>query len=183
MIHPAIIEAVKRNDKGAFKELYKACIPYVCAVTKRYVSNESDIADIIQEIFARVFLSLPTYQSQKGSFKPWLRRLIINECFQKYRKEKKHKLHIALDNAPEIEDKEIGLHELSKEEIESLLQKMPEGYRQVFLLNVIDEYNHKEIGALLEITPEASRSQLSRAKKWLRNNGITKQTKTIANGF
>lgn len=152
-------------------------------ITRRYITNESEIPDVIQEIFARVFLSIQTFDASKGSFKSWIRRLTINQCFQHYRQGKSPRLHVALDSAPEIEDSDDGLEQLSKEDIEKLLQQMPEGYRQIFLLVIIDEYSHKEVGALLDISPETSRSQLSRAKKWLRNKNLTNTSKTLANGL
>lgn len=182
MVSSSIIEAVKKKEEDAFKALYEQCIPYVFTVTKRHVSNDSNIQDIIQEIFARVFLSISSFDPDKGDFKFWLRRLAINQCYQYYRKERSTTLHVALDNANEVADEEIGLTDLSKEEIEGLLQKMPDGYRQVFLLIVIDEYTHNEVGDLLGISPVASRSQLSRAKKWLKRN-IPGTLKSIANGL
>ena len=174
---------MQNKERDAFKDLYEKCIGYVYTITKRYITNESEIPDVIQEIFARVFLSIQTFDPSKGEFKPWLRKLVINQCFQHYRQGRSPRLHIALDNAPEIEESDLGLNELTKEEIEKLLHEMPEGYRQVFILIIIDEYNHKEVGKLLGITTEASRSQLSRAKKWLRKKNLTNTTKTIANGL
>ena len=94
------------------------------------------------------------------------------------------RLHVALENSEEIGEEEAhNLDHLSREEIENILIEMPLGYRQVFMLFIIDEYSHKEIGLLLNISPEASRSQLSRAKKWLRKKTLTKTDKTLANGL
>lgn len=181
MITHSTIEAVKNKDNRAFKVLYQKCIPYVYTLTQRHISKDCDLQDVIQEIFARVFLSIKTFDPDKGEFKFWLRRLTINQCYQYYRKARFMTLHIEIDNAHEISDETLTLNDLSKEDIEKLLVKMPDGYRRVFLLAVIDEFSHKEIGELLSISPEASRSQLSRAKTWLRNN--TFQTiKKIANG-
>lgn len=164
--------------------MYEGCIAYVYTITKRYITNESDIPDVVQEIFARVFLSIKTFDESKGDFKSWLRRLVINQCFQHYRQGKSPRLHVALDATEEVgEEDNHYLDELSKEDIERLLGDMPDGYRQVFMLYIVDEYSHKEIGKLLAISPEASRSQLSRAKKWLRKKNLTNRTKTIANGL
>jgi RNA polymerase sigma factor (sigma-70 family) len=182
VINTSIIKAVERRDEKACQALYEQSIAYVYTVTSRYISNETDIPDIIQESYARLFLNIASFDPTRGAFKSWLRRIVINQCFQHYRQGKSPRLHVALDNAPPIADKELGLHELSKEEIESLLSKMPDGYQEVFMLVIIDEFKHSEVAQLLGISVEASRSQLSRAKKWIRKH-LTNTTKTIVNGF
>ena len=176
---------VKKRDNGAFKTMYQNCIGYVYSIVRRYVGNESDHPDIIQEIFARAFLSLHTFDQSKGEFKFWLRRLVINQCLQHYRQKKSPAIIVPLEVVKETEsDDDFPLHELSREEIEGYLGMMPEAYRQVFMLHVIDEYSHKEVGELLDISTENSRTQLSRAKSWLRKklfeNG---NQKLLANGF
>ena len=72
---------------------------------------------------------------------------------------------------------------LSKKDIERYLDKMPVGYRQIFMLVVIDEYPHTEVAKILGISPETSRSQLSRAKAWLRKNVLNNTQKSFVNGF
>ncbi|MCB0521432.1 MAG: RNA polymerase sigma factor [Lewinellaceae bacterium] len=185
MVDSSIIELVKKREKGAFKTMYQSCIGYVYSVVRRYVGNESDHPDVIQEIFARAFLSIHTFDQSKGEFKFWLRRLVINQCLQHYRKKKSSALIVPLDVVKETEsDDALPLHELSREEIEGYLEMMPEAYRQIFMLHVIDEYSHKEVSDLLDISIENSRTQVSRAKSWLRkklfDNG---SQKLLANGF
>jgi len=135
MVSESIIKAVKRKEEVAFAELYEVCIPYVYTVTKRHVNNDSNIPDIIQEIFARIFLSISSFDPSKGAFKPWLRRVVINQCYQNYHKGKPSMLHVPLDKASEIPHDTIDLNGLSKQEIEALLQQMPEGYRRVFFIS------------------------------------------------
>jgi len=73
---------------------------------------------------------------------------------------------------------------LSKEEIMAYLQKMPDGYRQIFMLVVMDGYSHKEVAELLTISAETSRSQLSRAKKWLKARiSPSNKQRLLANGL
>lgn len=169
MVDPSTLTSVRQGDRSAFKVLYQACIGYVYSIAKRYVSNESDYPDVIQEIFARVFLSITSFDPAKGDFKAWLRRLAINQCLQHYRQGKSPRVHVSLEVISQISnDKEEQFSHLTKEEIMNYLQKMPEGYRQIFMLVIMDEYSHKEVAELLNITAETSRSQLSRAKKWLK---------------
>lgn len=185
MVDSAIIELVKKREKGAFKAMYQSCIGYVYSIVRRYVSNESDHPDVIQEIFARAFLSIHTFDQSVGEFKSWLRRLVINQCLQHYRQKKSPSLVVPLEVAKENgSDDHFPLHELSREEIETYLDRMPETYRQVFMLHVIDEYSHKEVSEFLGISIENSRAQLSRAKSWLRKKLFENGSqKLLANGF
>lgn len=184
MIDSSLIASVKKRKKEAFKLLYQSCIGYVYAIVKRYVTNESDHPDVIQEIFARVFLSIQTFDESKGDFKFWLRRLVINQCMQHYRQGKSPTRVVPINAVQEMEE---GLDErmtkLTKAEIEQFLGAMPEGYRQVFMLVVIDEYSHKEVGELLGLSAESSRSQFSRAKSWIKKNLSNNKLKTLANGL
>jgi len=166
-----LISQVKKRDHAAFKELYQEYIGYVFSIVRRYVADEQEHPDVIQEIFARVFLSIDSYSEAKGEFKYWLRRLTINQCLQSYRKQHASQTFVSLDKINEVEVS-VGerLTELTKEEIEAYLHQMPKGYREIFMLIVIDEYSHNEVAELLGISFETSRSQLSRAKKWLRNH-------------
>lgn len=182
MVDPSIIESVKTGEQRAFQSLYNACIRYVYAIVRRYVSNESDHEDVIQEVFARLFTSIGTFDPEKGPFKIWLRRIVINQCMKVYRQRKSPRLYVPLEVAeePEVET-ENAMAQLSVQEINQLLSGMPEGYQQVFMLVEIEDYSHLEVGEMLDITPETSRSQLSRAKRWLRKN-INKQKFFLGDG-
>ncbi|MCI4670491.1 MAG: RNA polymerase sigma factor [Bacteroidia bacterium] len=180
MLDPSIINEVKKRKHDAFKELYERCIRYVYSIVNRYVSNESDHQDVIQEIFARVYLSIGSFDEKKGEFKFWLRRLTINQCIQHYRKQNSSVKIVPLDSAASLEsDPNEIAGMLSKDEIESYLKRMPEGYKQIFMLVIIDEYSHQEVSEMLNISPETSRSQLHRAKKWLRANLSVNNLKSL----
>lgn len=181
MVDPPIINSVKERDESAFQKLYEACIRYVFAIVRRYVTNESDHQDVIQEIFARLYLSIGTFDAAKGEFKFWLRRLTINQCIQHYRKRSRSGKILPIDTVAEIDSgAKEQMSSLSRAELLDYLGKMPEGYRQVFMLVIIDEFSHQETGQILGITPETSRSQLHRAKKWLQKNLSNKSLKLLA---
>ena len=151
--------------------MYDQTIAYVFSVVKRYVTNESDYKDVLQNIYARVFQKISTFDPSKGSFKYWIRRVAINQCIEHYRQGKSPRLWVPMDQVDEPDDgNEQYLSQLSKEEIEAFLTKMPYGYRQVFMLVIVDEFSHKEVSQMLGISTETSRSQLSRAKRWIVNN-------------
>ena len=184
MVDQAVINSVKKGDKSAFKKMYESCIRYVYVIVNRYVSNESDYQDVIQEIFARTFLSIDSFDENKGEFKFWLRRLTINQCIQHYHKQAASIKIIPIDSATRMQSKlKDETSTLSKDEILQYLKRMPEGYKQVFMLVVIDEYSHQDVGELLNITPETSRSQLHRAKNWIRENLSNNNLKLLAGGI
>ena len=185
MVDSSIIALVKQGKHPAFKELYQSSIGYVFSIVKRYVSNESDYPDVIQEIFARVFLSIKSFDESKGEYKFWLRRLVINQCLQHYRQGKSPRQIIPMDNVEEVDlNIERKLNELTKTEIELFLKQMPDGYKQVFMLVILDEYSHKEVSEMLGISIETSRSQLSRAKNWIRKKKLDNNNqKKLAIGF
>mgnify|MGYP001556053894 FL=1 len=184
MIDSELIEAIRSGEQAAFKQMYEQCIRYVYAIVKRYVSNDSDHQDLIQEIFARVFVKIDTYDYSKGDFKYWLRRLAINECLMHYRKNNSGGKIIPLKSVAHYEAEEkIQLNGMSKAEVAAFLQRMPEGYKQIFMMVVIDDYTHQEAARMLDISPETSRSQLSRAKKWLKDNLSNNNLKFLASGF
>lgn len=183
MINSTLIQAVKERNQRAFKELYESCIRYVYVIVKRYISNESDYQDVIQEIFARIFLSIGSFDENKGEFKFWLRRLTVNQCIKHYHKHKELSNFDLLETAEQIQsDVPEKTSTLSEDEILQFLTGMPEGYRQVFMMVVIDGYSHQEVGKLLNISPETSRSQLHRAKKWIRDNRSTNDLTSLAYG-
>ncbi|MCR9099290.1 MAG: sigma-70 family RNA polymerase sigma factor [bacterium] len=184
VVESKVIKSAIKRDKGAFKIIYESCAPYAFSIIRRYISSTNDHKDILQEVFARLFLSLNTFDTSKD-FKPWFRRIVINQCMQHLRKNRKRSVVIPLTPTTEEpnENLEAQLTKLSKSDIEMLLSQMPDGYRQVFMLIAIDEYTHKEVGELLEITSETSRSQYLRARNWLKKHLMSNNHKTLANGF
>lgn len=183
VIDSTVIHAVKQRDQRAFQQLYEGCIRYVYAIVKRYVSNAVDHQDVIQEIFARVFLSIDSFDASKGDFKFWLRRVTVNQCIKHFHK---HKAFSNLDPIETAANIQSNLTEkantLSEDDILFFLEGMPEGYKQVFMMIVIDEYSHREVGEMLNISAETSRSQLHRAKKWIRDNRSTNDLTSLAYG-
>ena len=184
VVDPSIIKSVKKRNHAAFKELYECCIRYVYAIVNRYVSNESDHQDVIQEIFARVYMSIDSFDERKGEFKFWLRQLTINQCIQHYRKQQAAVKIVSLDSAASMESSlNEKISTLSKEEILLHLKRMPEGYKQIFMLVIIDEYSHQDVSEMLSISPETSMSQLHRAKKWLKENLSSNNLKLLVGGI
>lgn len=183
MIDNSLILLCKSGNRKAHEQVYKACIPYVYSVVKRYIYNQEDCKDVIQETFAKVFTKIGLFDSNKGTWNTWLRKITVNQCLLHLRSNKKLSLLNPIEESPEqyIDESEV-LDQLSRKDIDKMLANMPNGYKIVFMLSVIDNYNHSEISETLGITKETSRSQLNRAKKWLKNQ-ITKDHKYKAYGL
>jgi RNA polymerase sigma-70 factor (ECF subfamily) len=167
---PNIITKCKQKDQQAFKTLYEACLPYVLAIVKDYAADPGYRKDLVQEIFAKVFLNLKDYDPAKGEFKAWLRKVAVNQCLMFHRDPKKKQVFEDLETA--VVDRhlreEVSFKHLDPGASELVLSKMPEGYRKVFSLVVLEGYSHDEAGLALGISAETSRSQLTRSKQWLR---------------
>ena len=170
MIDKSTIDQCIRKERKALKLCYETCAPYVYTIVKNYIHNSNDYRDVMQEAFVSIYSSMSNYDISKGSFKSWMSTIVIRQCIAHIRKNSR----IAIFYPAEVLETGIEitteLHRFSSEELNELLRHMPVGYRTIFLLSVVDEYTHKEIASMLNITAQTSRSQLSRALTWIRNN-------------
>jgi RNA polymerase sigma factor (sigma-70 family) len=161
----------QKGDQSAFRTLYNTCAPYIFTIVKNYFSEDHDRKDVLQEIFAHIFTSLENFDQNKGSFKSWISRIAVHQCINVLRKNNRLNIVYTLEIMEDIEyDTLETLEKFTEKDLEKMLQDMPDGYKTIFLLSVIEEYSHKEIGEMLSITQETSRSQLFRAIKWIKNN-------------
>lgn len=175
MVEKEIIQQCCKGSRTGHKAFYEGTIRYVYSTVSRYIYQEEDKKDVVQEAYAKIFGSIKTFDSAKGNLNTWVRKVAVNECLMHIRKNKKLSYLTPVDSVEGMtagEDPSIALDSLTKTDIGTLLKKMPEGYRMVFMLNILEGYDHKEIGQLLNIQAETSRSQLARAKKWIKKNII-----------
>ncbi len=183
MLTSTQILSCQKREHNALKHCYETCAPYLYTIVKSYIYDEENRKDVLQESFAAIFSSLNSYDHKKGPFKPWIAKVTVNQCIQHLRNNNKLNLFVPLniDSHKEIKDYDNLLDQFSRQDMLQLLSKMPEGYRTVFVLFIIDEYSHKEIADKLHISIGTSRSQLSRAMNWLKKN-LTKDLTMIKNG-
>lgn len=171
-----IIKGCLQNDRASQKLLYEQFYGKMLGVCLRYSKNSDDAKDTLHEGFIKIFNSLKNFNN-KGSFEGWVRRIMVNTAIDHLRKNKHDYLIVstvyandkAANTAEEINDEEILLH-IDKEEILKAVQELTPAYRTVFNLYVIEEYTHKEIADLLDISEGTSKSNLSKAKFNLRKN-------------
>ena len=165
-----LISKAKRKDATAQVELYRHFKAYWYAICLRYNSNRFDADDCLQNSLINIFSKLDQFNSHKGDFKSWSAQVVVNDNLMFLRK-KKHNFE-AFDLEMEIEDVETISEEsnvISSENLTKLIQALPEGYRTVFNLYVLEGYTHNEIASILKISVGTSKSQLSKARKLLQH--------------
>jgi RNA polymerase sigma-70 factor (ECF subfamily) len=156
-----------QNNAKSQDLIYRHFAPKMYGICLRFAGNEMEADDILQEGFIKVLTKLKDFRNE-GSFEGWIRRTIINTAINYYRRNIRYSKFQDIDECevPEVGEESI-VDKLSKEELIKLVQELPNGYRTVFNLNVIEGYTHKEIGLMLNISDNTSKSQLTRARSIL----------------
>ena len=168
-LDPALlIEACKEGDSKAQLEIYKRYYKSMYNVSLRILNNTAEAEDVMQESFLSAFQRLETFRGEV-SFGAWLKKIVVNRSLDVL---KVRKTLISIDSAQEIEDEtapeeNFRQGELSIEKINKAIQELPEGYRIVLTLYLIEGYDHDEISQILGISNATSRTQYHRAKKQL----------------
>ena len=158
-----LIQACKEEDRRAQKMLYDRYSPVMFGVCKRYLKTREDAEDVLVEAFFKVLTNIHQYKGA-GSFEGWIRRIVVNESLMFIRRRHNFSMTVEINNidAP-APAKAIG--RLAEQEILRLLDQLPTGYRTVFNLYVVEGYKHREIGDMLGISINTSKSQLILARK------------------
>lgn len=165
----SFIKRLKKKDKKAQELFYHQLAPKMYGICIRFSSNQADADDILQEGFIKVFTHLKGYRGE-GSLEGWVRKTILNTAINFYKKRVKQGYPVELEYLKsKPNEKTFIIEKMAADELLKLIRELPDGYRTVFNLNIIEGYTHKEIGKMLEISPNTSKSQLSRAKETLRN--------------
>lgn len=145
------------------------CIRDSFSVCSRYMANDDDAKDVLQDALIKIFTKAENFEYRgKGALLAWSKRIVVLEALDFLRRKKTIPL-IYEDNIPELEDDDnLEVEDIPQDVLFRMLQNLPEGYRIVFNLYVLEDKTHKEIGEMLGIKEKSSASQLSRAKKILR---------------
>ena len=161
-----VIEQCRNQNRLAQKKLFETFGPKLYAVSRRYTPSSSDPMDNLHDAFIKIFEKINQFDSQKGSFDAWARKIVINCALNKCEKQKLH-LMVVNNYQQNTTDDFSVVEKMSIDEIQRLIEQMPDGYKQVFCLHEIEGYSHAEIGEMLNIKESSSRSQLTRARKIL----------------
>jgi len=161
-----LIKKCKERDIKAQSQVYQLFAGKLFALCLKYSRNYQEAQDNLQDGFITVFNKIEQYQF-KGSFEGWIKRIIINTALQKYRE--KNVLNLISEEIPEEIEVEVDETEISLDFLLNIIQALPNRYRLVFNMYVMDGYSHREISEMLEISEGTSKSNLSRARQILKN--------------
>ncbi len=168
MFQAELIEKCKNNDRKAQMKLYNTYCDAMFCVAMRFVKNTDDAEDVLQEAFIKAFQKLDQFKAEV-TFGAWIKRIVINKCID-FIKSKKEQLisldesymHIADDDDWSVEET------ITIDEVKQAIDCLPEKFKYVVMLFLIEGYDHSEIADILNISETASRTQLFRGKNKLR---------------
>jgi RNA polymerase sigma-70 factor (ECF subfamily) len=156
-----------RTDQNLLFEKYKRKVFGICL---RYAASSDQAKDLQQESFIKIFNILKNNDLEIQSLESWIHRITVNTSIDYYRKQKRFgEIALNVESESEVVLPDI-INKLHEEDLIKLIQGIPEPYRSVFNLYIIDGLSHKEISQMLTITESSSRSYLTRAKEFLKSN-------------
>lgn len=164
----SLLEGCKNNDRKAQMEVYNRYYKAMYNIALRILNNTAEAEDVMQESFLNAFQKLHSF-SGEVSFGAWLKKIVVNRSLDEI---KKRKALISLEGIEEPfenteQEERLSYSELNVEDIKKALYTLPEGYRIVCSLYLIEGYDHEEIAQILDISNATSRTQYHRAKRKL----------------
>lgn len=166
MTEDELIKGCLRGDVQYQRRLYERFAGKMYALCLRYARNSEDAQDILQDGFVRVFEKLGQFRGE-GSFEGWIRRIMIHTALRAYQRRRFEFEKDTLEGSPDPGTAPEALSRLSEAELLELIARLPDGYRVIFNLVAIEGYSHTEVAEALDIQESTSRSQLTKARKWL----------------
>jgi RNA polymerase sigma factor (sigma-70 family) len=162
-----LIKGCIQKDEACQRRLFELYAGKMMSVCLRFANDQQEAQDILQESFIKVFKFIHQFKFE-GSFEGWMRRVFVTVATRYIKKRKLIFLDIdAVDVQHTASIDPSVVSKISEEEIHKLIRKLPDGYRIIFSLNVIEGYNHDEIATMLGIQATTSRTQLLKARKVL----------------
>lgn len=172
-----LIKSCIRKDRKAQEELYNTYKKKLFPVCLKYCSSYTEAEDHMHDVFITIFDTIKKFKG-KGSFEGWIKRIAINKAIDKYKKNKTYSLD---DRTAEALSDDVTINEEdlppSWSALMTLIQELPNQYRLIFNLYEIEDYAHKEIAALLNISVSTSKSNLHRAKGILKEKILNQKKK------
>ena len=177
-VNAQVVQRCREGDNRAQYELYKLYSKAMFNVSMRIVNDYAEAEDVLQEAFISAFKNLHSYKAE-ASFGSWLKKIVINAAVNAIRKRRAELVpledQIAGDIAEEAYDDDT---EWQVEQVRKAIQRLPDGYRVVLSLYLLEGFDHAEIGEILGISESTSKSQYSRARKKLLE--IMRNSQTVA---
>ena len=167
-----LVRRVRQQDKTAMRMLYDTYAGYLTGLCARYIRDDAEVKDILQDAFIKIFQSMDKFSWRgEGSLKAWMSRIVVNDSLKSLRKKRSVPLPESLSD--DLVEEEPAFDAVPVPVIQDMIRKLPDGYRTVFNLFVFEDKSHKEIASLLGIKENSSASQLHHAKaqlaRWIKD--------------
>jgi RNA polymerase sigma-70 factor (ECF subfamily) len=162
-----LITGCVSNKREFQKLLYQKFAGKMLSLCFRYFKSREEAEDVLQDGFVKVFKNIDKFQGT-GSFEGWIKRIMVNTALEELRKKKREFITQDIDDLytqPESVDRTDSA--INTKDLINYIQRLPDGYKLVFNLFVIEGYSHGEIGQMLNIGEGTSKSQLSKARAYL----------------
>ena len=182
-----LIRDIMKGNRMAMQELYNLTVRNMTAVCSRYVIDQNDVNDVLQESYLKVFSGIGAFTPHDdGSLVAWVRRIVVNESLQLLRRKKMLNQLVSLDDV-EDEPEDFTITDQVTDYVSSidignlmeLIQQLPDGYRTIFNLYAIEKLPHSKIASMLGISEGTSASQFHRARKQLAQLILDHQNKKL----
>ena len=161
----ALIKKALKNNREAQHVLYELHAPKMLSVCRYYIKDAQYAEDVMLNGFFKVFSNLKSFKNE-GSFEGWIRRIMVRESISFLRQQKK--IEFSIEDIIVKDDYANNLNSnIEVEEIQQIIDTLPEGYKMVFVMYAIEGYKHYEIADMLNISEGTSKSQLFKARKML----------------
>ncbi len=165
----SLIKKAISNNREAQKQLFEQYSPKMLGVCRQYVKDLHHAEDLLLQGFLKVFTNLHKFKHE-GSFEGWIRRIMVNTCISYL--SKKNRIDLSNEDYVFNDSPTESIESTTVEDIQKLIDQLPEGYKMVFNLFAIEGYKHSEIAQQLNISESTSKSQLFKARKMLQENYI-----------
>jgi RNA polymerase sigma factor (sigma-70 family) len=169
-----MIKGCIRQDPQCQRMLFDKHAGKMMGVCLRYAQDNMEAEDMLQDAFIKVFQYIGQFKFE-GSFEGWIRRIVVNTAIRHLERKKMNFKEIEENSVHNPQVDAVAYSHIGEEDLLKLISQLPEGYRMVFNLSVIEGYSHEEIGDMLHIQPGTSRSQLVKARKLLQSQIIQLQ--------
>lgn len=163
-----LVERCKANDRKAQMKLYKQYCEGMFCVAMRFLKNEDNAEDVVQEAFIKAFMKLDQYRGEV-TFGAWLKRIVINKCLDHIKASKMIFSEIKENSLHIVEDDDWSVEEvISADDVRNAMEELPEKYKYVVKLFLVEGYDHQEIAQILELKEATCRTRLLRGKGYLK---------------
>ncbi len=163
-MHQKLIDLCKKGDKKSQLKLYTLYCDAMFNIANRYLKDEEEAKDVLQDSFLKAFTKLRTLTEQLN-FGAWLKRIVINQCIDRLKRKKIETISIEVTSLEIIDETDWYFNsKITKEMIIKAIESLPDKYSLVLKLYLIEGYDHGEISEILGIAVKTSRTQLRRGK-------------------